>query len=92
MKQTIAALCLSFTLLALSGGCATKPRRDIVIEIGMTEEQVIGQLGKPLRVNRSGSASGTSDQWVYSGMDFKPLGSGNKYLYFRDGKLSSWQW
>jgi hypothetical protein len=50
------------------------------VRIGMTEDQVLRQTnwGKPISVNRTTTASGTKEQWVY--------GEGN-YLYFENGKL-----
>jgi len=50
------------------------------VRIGMTASQVLNHSnwGKPLSVNRTTTASGTKEQWVY--------GEGN-YLYFENGKL-----
>lgn len=52
--------------------------------IGMTPKQVIDTTnwGKPESVNRTITATGTDEQWVY--------GNGN-YLYFRNGKLRAIQ-
>lgn len=51
--------------------------------IGMTKEEVEASLwGKPERINRTVTAYGTREQWVY----------GNRqYLYFTDGILTSFQ-
>lgn len=51
------------------------------VYLGFTKEQVVLTWGKPLRVNRHGGSWGVHEQWVYA----------NTYLYFRDGKLSSYQ-
>jgi hypothetical protein len=52
--------------------------------IGMTAEQVIAQTnwGRPEHVNRTTTAGGTREQWVYPGY---------QYLYFQEGKLISIQ-
>lgn len=52
--------------------------------IGMTPKQVTEgtNWGKPERINRTITATGTDEQWVY--------GNGN-YLYFRNGKLRAIQ-
>lgn len=54
------------------------------VKIGMTQEDVLMKThwGKPHSINRTTTASGTSEQWVY--------GSGN-YLYFTNGKLTAIQ-
>lgn len=48
------------------------------IEIGMTQEEVIESIGKPKDINKTTTANGVSEQWVYDGY---------KYLYFEDGVL-----
>ncbi len=54
------------------------------VRIGMTAEQVLKESswGKPQRVNRSTTANGTREQWVY--------GYPN-YLYFTNGILTGIQ-
>ncbi|MBI5792765.1 MAG: hypothetical protein HZA63_14945 [Rhodocyclales bacterium] len=54
------------------------------VSIGMTQAQVLNETnwGKPERVNRTTTAAGTREQWVY--------GNGN-YLYFHNGTLTSIQ-
>jgi hypothetical protein len=53
------------------------------VKIGMTTSEVLSSSwGKPLSVNRTRTASGVREQWVYGG--------GN-YLYFDDGRLSGIQ-
>lgn len=51
------------------------------IWIGMTSEMAIESIGRPKDINRTKGAYGTHEQWVYD----------NKYLYFEDGILKSWQ-
>ena len=50
--------------------------------IGMTKDQVICIMRHPLDVNKSTGKWGVHEQWVYYG---------NRYLYFENGKLTSWQ-
>lgn len=58
-------------------------RRQEGVIIGMPPEEVrYSSWGRPERINRSTSASGTSEQWVYGGQN---------YLYFEDGRLTSIQ-
>jgi hypothetical protein len=49
---------------------------------GMTAEQARLAWGKPSNINSNVGSWGTHEQWVYDG--------GN-YLYFENGKLTSWQ-
>jgi hypothetical protein len=53
------------------------------VTIGMTPEEVVASSwGKPKSINRTTTASGVREQWVYGG--------GN-YLYFMNGKLDAVQ-
>lgn len=53
------------------------------VRIGMTQEEVLlSSWGRPTKVNRTISASGVNEQWVYEGFN---------YLYFRDGVLTTIQ-
>jgi hypothetical protein len=51
------------------------------IWIGMTKEMAIESWGKPEDINRTVTSYSVSEQWVY----------GERYLYFDDGILTSWQ-
>lgn len=51
------------------------------IWIGMTEDMAVKSIGFPQKVNRTVLTREIHEQWVYS----------NKYLYFQDGILTSWQ-
>ena len=51
------------------------------IWIGMTDEMARLSIGSPLEVNRTTGSWGIHEQWVYK----------NRYLYFENGKLTSWQ-
>ena len=47
----------------------------------MTPRMVIESIGSPNDINKSTGSWGVHEQWVYR----------NKYLYFENGKLTSWQ-
>ena len=53
------------------------------VRLGMTAKQVIekSSWGKPNEINETVTKHGVHEQWVYSG----------GYLYFEDGKLTSFQ-
>jgi hypothetical protein len=51
------------------------------IWLGMTKDMVIESWGKPEDINRTVTTYSVSEQWIY----------GEKYLYFDDGILTSWQ-
>ena len=69
-------------LSASSAGQCAKGRRGQV-SIGMSATDVIDHgWCRPNSVNRTTTASGTSEQWVYGGRN---------YLYFTDGMLTSIQ-
>lgn len=58
-------------------------RKKEGVIIGMTQSDVIASSwGQPRSINRTTTAIGTSEQWVYGG--------GN-YLYFQNGRLTSIQ-
>ncbi len=52
----------------------------------MTREMAIASWGHPEDINRTVSASGVGEQFVY-GEDI----SNRRYVYFKDGILTSWQ-
>jgi hypothetical protein len=53
------------------------------IWIGMSAEMAIESVGRPETVNRTVTAGGVSEQWVYERLD--------AYLYFESGVLTGWQ-
>lgn len=54
-------------------------KRSQGVRIGMTEKEVLeSSWGKPQRVNRTTTARGIKEQWVYGGTN---------YLYFENGLL-----
>ena len=52
------------------------------VELGFTKEMCIESLGEPTDINVSTGSYGSHEQWVYDG---------NRYLYFENGKLTSFQ-
>lgn len=62
------------------------PTKEAILKghiiIGMSSNGARAAWGNPERINRSGNASGVSEQWVYGD---------NFYVYFEDGVLTSWQ-
>ena len=54
------------------------------VRIGMTRQQVLLSWGRPHDINRTVTAFGTQEQWVYGLY-------GGPYLYFEDGKLTTVQ-
>lgn len=60
-----------------------KRRKREGVRIGMTQDDVLkSNWGRPEHVNRTTTAYGTREQWVYGS---------RSYLYFRDGILESIQ-
>ena len=49
--------------------------------LGMTDDMVVASIGYPNDINRTVGSWGVHEQWVYYSM----------YLYFENGKLTSWQ-
>lgn len=80
MKEVEASRAKQVKVEAAAKARAARPG----VRIGMTQEQVINETnwGKPQRINRTTTAAGTREQWVYGDRN---------YLYFTDGKLTSIQ-
>lgn len=53
-----------------------------VIRLGMTKAMVIDSWGQPQDINRTVGSWGVHEQWVYGN---------STYVYFENGKLTSWQ-
>lgn len=69
-------------LVALKAEAAANKRKGGV-RIGMTSKQVLNSSwGRPSDINRTTTAHGVSEQWVYNG---------SSYLYFTNGKLTAIQ-
>lgn len=56
--------------------------------IGMSTVQAVGAIGSPDHINRTVTASGKYEQWVYSKR--RQIGDA-VYLYFENGVLTGWQ-
>ncbi|HCT94321.1 MAG: hypothetical protein A2X19_08035 [Bacteroidetes bacterium GWE2_39_28] len=52
-----------------------------MIWIGMTSDMAAASIGSPIKINRTTGSWGIHEQWVYH----------SRYLYFENGKLTSWQ-
>lgn len=68
--------------------------RKRTLFMGMTQEQAIAAFGHPYKVNTSVGSWGIHKQVIYEGYPFySPLSHRRRraYLYFEDGKLTSWQ-
>ncbi len=65
------------------GKSVLKAIHESKIMRGMTDEQAMTSWGPPNQINRSGGQWGLHEQWVY--------GDHGPYLYFENGRLSSWQ-
>ncbi len=52
------------------------------IQVGMTADQLRESWGKPEEINSTVTASSSHDQWVYGS---------RRYVYVRDGTVTSWQ-
>ncbi len=69
--------------------------------IGMTTEQVLASRGRPLDINKSTGKWGIHEQWVYVRVEANPrmqmsrrealLDHKYGYIYFENGKVTSWQ-
>lgn len=80
-EGTLNRIALEAKKLDDAASAAAKRRSGILI--GMTAEDVLASSwGRPERVNRTISARGTSEQWVYGGRN---------YLYFENGVLTTIQ-
>lgn len=55
------------------------------LRIGMTANELLGLLGTPVDVNRTTTAYGVHEQWIYE------HGGVRSYYYLEDGKLTAWQ-
>ena len=55
------------------------PNSSLVFEVAL--QMALESWGQPDDINRSVGSWGVHEQWVY----------GDEYLYFENGKLTSWQ-
>lgn len=64
------------------------------ILLGMTEGQVIASRGRPYDINRTTGEWGVHEQWVMffrSPSMWDPKQREYAYIYFENGKVTSWQ-
>lgn len=61
------------------------------IRIGMSKSAVIASWGDPIDINRTVGSWGIHEQWIYSFGSASSIGYEHKYLYFENGKLTSFQ-
>ena len=54
---------------------------------GMNQKEVEGILGKPRNINKTAGKYGVHEQWCYGSV----LNGTDKYVYFENGILVSWQ-
>lgn len=59
---------------------------DGEVWIGMSNNEARASWGSPSEINRTETAYGVREQWVYESKDYK-----FKFLYFEDGKLETIQ-
>ena len=66
---------------------------DRRIRVGMPVCGLLAAWGRPERVNRTVTAGGASEQWVYSYIDRRGQGArrARRYAYVADGKITAWQ-
>ena len=89
--DTIHLLPILFAGALLVAGCsAIYITQDDLDELryGMTEQEVVDELGHPTRVNRSAGENWHRAQFVYRQGGLMPT----VYVYFDNGKLTSLQY
>jgi hypothetical protein len=59
--------------------------REGIAKLGMSREQAVSAWGQPSKINKTTSAYGDIEQWVYRGIGY------TNYLYFTNGILSTIQ-
>jgi hypothetical protein len=57
---------------------------------GMTELEVVASIGKPYNINRSTFEWGTTAQFCYANPALYPVKPKYTFVYFENGKVSSW--
>lgn len=67
-----------------SVGDALTARRNEVM-MGMSKDDVMGSLGKPMRVEIAGNPSYENERWLYQ------YNGNTKYIYFESGKVQGWE-
>ena len=85
-------------ILFLYGCVSVKPLSTFPVRLGATKEAAIAYFGKPYDVN----VYGDTEQWVYNFSlgeangeivkVYDPYGIKGMFLYFKDGKLTDFQY
>jgi hypothetical protein len=79
--DTVSGLKRMKTLTSRYGSTTAKRIIEGKIWMGMTKEMTRESRGDPEDINRTVGSWGVHEQWLYNGT----------YLYFENGKLTSWQ-
>lgn len=61
----------------------TKRNSDVIL--GMSKDDVRGNLGKPQRVEIAGNPSYENERWAYT------YNGATKYIYFESGRVEGWE-
>jgi hypothetical protein len=61
------------------------------VRVGMTEQEVVAAIGYPLDINRSTGSWGTTAQFCYESMSRYIQRPKYTYVYFENGRVTSWQ-
>ena len=88
LKGILFASLLTLTACASLSGLSTSRSEIAALQQGMTEQQVVNEIGRPVDINRSRTQYGSSAQFVYS----LPGRYERAYVYFENGKLTSIQY
>jgi len=87
-KTILFAVLLTLTACASLSGLSTSRSEIAALHQGMTEREVVNEIGRPVDINRSRTQYGSSAQFVYS----LPGRYERAYVYFDDGRLTSVQY
>ena len=88
LKGILFAALLTLTACTSLSGLSTSRSEIAALHQGMTEREVVNEIGRPIDINRSRGEYGTTAQFVYS----LPGSYERAYVYFDDGRLTSVQY
>ena len=93
MRKRIVVTVTMLAVLLTLAGCASMHSMfgadTSKLQIGMTHDQVIAAIGQPTTINHSTDANGTQEQWIYQPVQSEFSGK-TVYVYFENGKVTSW--